>query len=201
MKRILRIPQVYEFYINLIGGKKFFKNYADNFLAIKENQSVLELGCGPGNIIHFLPQKINYIGLDLNNDCINYCKKLFPSFDFLIKDIASDFEFNQKFDVIFSEGVMACLSDEQIENMLKNIYKHSKKDSRIVLSDMNFCSKNSKIQNFFLKRERGKNLRSTQDFLNIYKKFSDWLEIVEVIEIRKAFKIPNSKVIVISKRK
>lgn len=200
MKRILKIPQFYKFYINLIGGKKFFKNYVEKYVSPKENQTILELGCGSGNILYYLPKTIDYTGLDLNSKCIKYCKKKFPSFEFLIKDV-SDFNLNKTFDIIFSEGIMACLSDEQIEKMLKNICKHSKKDTKIILSDMNFCKENTKLQNFFLKQERGKYLRSTKDFIKIYSKFNNEFEIKEIIETRSAFKIPNSKSLVVLNRR
>lgn len=201
MKRILNIPQFYNFYINLIGGKCFFKNYVAEYIKPEENQTVLELGCGAGNIINYFPKNIKYTGLDLSKKCINYCKSKFPDFNFKIQDIAVNFNLNETYDAIFSEGVMACLSDEQICKVLENICKHSKKGTKIILSDMNYNSQNSFFQRLLLEHERGKFLRSTKDYVAIFSKFEEELEIKKITETKKAFKIPNSKVIIILNKK
>lgn len=201
MKRILNIPQIYNFYINIIGGKNFFKKYAEEYISPNEKQSVLEFGCGAGNIINYFPVGVKYTGLDISKKCIQYCSKKFPSLEFYRQDFSLIFNLNKKYDIIFSEGVMACLSDNQVETLIENIAEHSKSGSKIILSDMNYNPQNTFFQKILLEHERGAFLRSTQDYLNILSKFDKDFEIKNVIETQKAFKIPNSKVIIILAKK
>lgn len=201
MKRILNLPQFYNFYINLIGGKSFFKKYVEEYISPKEGQSVLEFGCGAGNIINYFPADIKYTGLDISKKCIQYCNKNFPSREFCLQDFSSKFSLNKKYDIIFSEGVMACLSDEQVEILVENIIEHSNVGSKIILSDMNYNPQNTFLQKFLLEHERGAFLRSTKDYLNILSKYDNIFEIKNVIETQKAFKIPNSKVVIVLVKK
>lgn len=198
MREILRIPFFYDLYITLIGGKKFFSGYVREYLKPLSRQSVLELGSGCGNITPYLPKDIDYTGFDFSQNCVDYSKKRFPERNFICQDISKDYPVYTNFDIIFSEGVMASMSDEQITGMLENIVKHADENTKIVLSDMNYCEENTFWQNFFLKKERGHNLRGKDDFIKLFEKY---LDIKEIIPVRDAFIIPNSKIVFICSKK
>lgn len=93
-------------------------------------QTVLEVGCGTGiyPIKHKnLFQNIKYTGLDISKSAINFCKKK-SNFSFLAGDFLK-MEINEKFDLVFSHGVVNHVPD--IDLFLSNIIKVCKKFAHI----------------------------------------------------------------------
>lgn len=85
---------------------------------LKENSSVLELGCGPGNDIEYLHKKYQVTGSDLSEEFLRRCKKRFESIAFLKLDVIS-IDTDKKFECIFSNKVLHHLTIEELEESLK----------------------------------------------------------------------------------
>lgn len=51
--------------------------------------TVLDVGCGPADIIHYFPEKNNvkYVGIDINKQQISNLNKQYPSLDFFWVDV------------------------------------------------------------------------------------------------------------------
>jgi trans-aconitate methyltransferase len=79
------------------------------FVAIKENESVLDVGCGDGKITAEIAARIpngSVIGVDISPAMIEFakdafCQKNFPNLQFILKD-AQKLDFDNQFDLIFS---------------------------------------------------------------------------------------------------
>jgi 2-polyprenyl-3-methyl-5-hydroxy-6-metoxy-1,4-benzoquinol methylase len=72
-------------------------------LVTKINASVLEIGCGPGNITKYLLTKrddLKIIGLDISENMIELAKKNNPTAKFEIMDCREIDRLNKKFDAI-----------------------------------------------------------------------------------------------------
>ena len=73
---------------------------------------VLDIGCGPGNLVSFLPSHVHYFGLDVNSDYIESASKRYAGFNNaqFIRGTAVDF-FDSEF-----------LPDESVEKIfVKNV--------------------------------------------------------------------------------
>lgn len=49
---------------------------ADKYLRPEPGYSILDIGCGPGDILQYLPS-INYVGFDINRKCIEAARRRF----------------------------------------------------------------------------------------------------------------------------
>ena len=91
-----------------------------------EIQTILEVGCGTG-IYPVKNQKMfesfKYLGFDISQDAINFCKKNSP-YDFRCGDFIKD-DFNEKFDLVFSHAVIDHVYD--IDSFLIKIVDTTKK--------------------------------------------------------------------------
>jgi SAM-dependent methyltransferase len=73
-----------------------------------EGKSVLDAGCGMGDVLPFLYAKadrFDYLGVDNNRNFIEVAKKRYSGHKFKVADPFSD-SFNDRFDVVISSGVM-----------------------------------------------------------------------------------------------
>ena len=192
MKRILKYPFFYNFYQNIIGCKSFLKKYSQQYLKIEDNQSVLDLGCGTGNVCCFLPQNIDYVGIDISPKYIDYASKKYPNFNFHCQSLDEKINLNKTFDVIYGEAILAGLTDDQCKQMFETIVKHSKKTTRIILSDMNYSDDASFIKKLLFSSERNSNVRDREKYLSL---FAPYFEVNKISVINEVYRIPYSKLV------
>ena len=85
----------------------------DNYL--KNDVTILELGCGPGNDITHLHKKYIVTGSDLSDEFLLRCRKRFPDLSFQKLDAVS-INTDEAYDCIFSNKVLHHLTFEELEN-------------------------------------------------------------------------------------
>lgn len=71
---------------------------------IKDNDKILDLGCGNGRLIRALTEankKFDYLGVDFSPDLIKYAKQAFPDKKFIISDISEVSFTPASFDAVF----------------------------------------------------------------------------------------------------
>ena len=105
---------IHEDFIKYFNGKK------------SEIKSILEVGCGTG--IYPIKNKdlfetFQYLGFDISQDAIDFCKKN-SAFQFQCGDIIKD-DLGRKFDLVFSHAVVDHVYD--IDAFLQKIVESTKK--------------------------------------------------------------------------
>lgn len=177
-----------------IGSKDFFDEVEQKKLYVEphiidftefknwKNKKVLEIGCGIGTAaINFVRNGANYTGIELSEKSINLTKKRFEVYnkkgDFYIGNAENLKEFlpAQKFDLIYSFGVIHHSPNPgKIVDSLK-YYMHEKSEARIML-----YSKDS-WKNYMIEidldqpeAQRGCPIANTYSKLEIQELFSDF---------------------------
>ena len=75
MRKILANPLVYKTVQKLFGSEGLRKTLSAEYLTLKNNDDLLDLGCGTGDILKFLPS-INYTGIDSSEEYVKNATKL-----------------------------------------------------------------------------------------------------------------------------
>lgn len=108
---------------------------------LKDNSTVLDLGCGSGYITNYLQeQKLNAIGIDISEEMIKIATSKFPKSKFLLADFIDIEKFFEE-DTI--DGLIAIYSlyfvpKEQFDDMLYSLSKVLKKDGIFLFGLYNF---------------------------------------------------------------
>lgn len=146
--------------------KKFRIKIALKFL--KAGMDVLDIGSGFGEIISFLPDGVNYTGIEKNEYLFNFCKEKYPEKRFIPQDAEEVIqEIEEKFDAVLLLSVIEHLkSPEDFLFKLKEnikergkilIYTPSKKSKKIISlgSKLGLLSKiaGEEHQNLFSKKD------------------------------------------------
>jgi trans-aconitate methyltransferase len=119
---------------NLYDSKHgYVSEYGMNILEIldpKNDQVILDLGCGTGDLTKMISEKSKeVIGLDNSEMMIEKAKEKYPLINFVHGDII-DFSIEREFDAIFSNAVLHWIPNA--EEPIKNINKHLKTAGRFV---------------------------------------------------------------------
>lgn len=87
----------------------FVYHYGESLIKLldpKENQRILDLGCGSGQLTFKISELTKEtVGIDKSPEMIADAKLKFPNIDFQVVD-ASNFIFDEKFDSIFSNATI-----------------------------------------------------------------------------------------------
>ncbi len=111
---------------------KSITKYINYFLT--EDKSVLEIGCGTGELIGKIKGK-ERVGIDFSESMIKKAKKQFSGIEFKCME-AENLEFEKKFDVIILSNVIGYLND--VQKVFDELYKLSHSGTKIIITYYNF---------------------------------------------------------------
>ena len=153
----------------VMSGTSFRKKIVKKYIT-KHNVKVLDIGCGPAEILDTLP-KIKYYGFDINPIYINSAKKKYENKGkfFCKKFTNKNTKYLPKFDHVLLLGILHHLSDKEINTLIPNIKKVLKKKGNIITLDNIFIHKQNFIAKFLIQMDKGENVRSRKGYLNILK--------------------------------
>jgi len=91
------------------------------------NSTLLELGSGPGLDIEYLKKHYSVTGSDLSDEFLKVCKEKYPDIPFIKLNalkLNSTLGLDEKFDCIYSNKVLHHLTDEELQESLKQQVKN-----------------------------------------------------------------------------
>jgi len=103
-----------------------------NFL-VPEDSSVLEIGCGTGDILNCLKSE-KKIGIDISPQMVAVAKKKYPGLEIEVMDV-ENLTLERKYDYIVLSGVIGSLLD--IQKAFQELHKVSHQKTRIIITYYN----------------------------------------------------------------
>jgi cyclopropane fatty-acyl-phospholipid synthase-like methyltransferase len=105
------------------NNKNYYENYGKELSLLLPSQvkSVLELGCGSGSLYEPLGfNKVeHYVGIDLSVKMLDTFRETYPGL-LLLEGRADTYKDNNKYDLIFTNGVIQYLSKEMLKEQINN---------------------------------------------------------------------------------
>ncbi len=122
--------------INYRKSKSYYWNSITNYCNyfIHDDNTVLEIGCGTGELIHAV-KGIRKIGIDFSENMIKNAQNQFPDDDFRVMQ-AEAISLNEKFDVIILSNLIGSL--ENIGVVFSEIRKVCHEKTRIIVTYFNY---------------------------------------------------------------
>lgn len=144
MDNQLRTVNIYNQYVeNYINKFMYFDLYNDTFEdflnLLPQNSKVLELGCGPGNIVkYFLERRsdLQITGVDLAPEMIKKAKAINPGAEFKLMDIREANKINHQFNAVVGAFCLPYLSFDDLTNFFFNLKNLTTKDGLVYISCM-----------------------------------------------------------------
>jgi cyclopropane fatty-acyl-phospholipid synthase-like methyltransferase len=167
-------------YINKFMNFDLYNDTFDDFLnLLKKDDTILDLGCGPGNVVKYFSDKrcdLRILGLDLAPEMLAQARILNPKVQFDLMDIRKIDMLTEKFDAIVGAFCLPYLSYNDLESFFININKVSKQNGLIYISCMEgevgksgfektSFTGDSEIYIYYHQREHLKTLMSKNGFI------------------------------------
>ena len=168
---LINNPIVYKIIQRLMSGTSFRNNIVKKNIT-KNNLKILDIGCGPAEILDHIPN-CEYYGYDIDQRSIKYAKKKYHqrNYNFFCKKFnKSELKKLPKFDYIIFFGILHHLNNNEANKMLNLCKKKMKKKSKLLTEDPIFLDKQNIIARFLIAKDRGTNVRKKKDYMNLLKK-------------------------------
>jgi SAM-dependent methyltransferase len=176
MTSILELPAVYRLFAAAIGGK-FRSRYVSEYVRPQAGDRILDIGCGPGDILNHLPQ-VQYLGVDVDAQYIAAARRRFGNRGEFRCESATETVLREpaSFDIVMANGVLHHLDDDEANKVLTLARSALKSTGRLVAHDGAFVAEQSAIEALLLKMDRGRFVRTPDQYVRLARQAFDQVE-------------------------
>ena len=162
---IMSHPAIYSNVTRILRGKKTIQEFVDTYVRPSEGCRILDIGCGPGDILNYLPP-VEYYGFDSDPHYIESAKKRFGSRgNFFCRMVSRDaFSGEANIDIILAMGILHHLDDNEAGQLFELAHHLLKPGGRLITYDGCYTPDQSRAQKFFLDIDRGKFVRNKGEY-------------------------------------
>jgi ubiquinone/menaquinone biosynthesis C-methylase UbiE len=198
LKHLLSLAWFYQLFQDIIGGTRARQWTIERFVTLKPRDKLLDVGCGPGDLLRFLPKDgFEYVGIDISEDYLEKAKRTHGHrARFLLCDCGNfpaDMQL-ERFDWVLCMGLLHHLDDSQCASLFDNIKSVLAQDGKVVCLEPTFFPGQNPVCQFVMKQDRGKFIRTLDMWMNLYESH---FESVAVSPLTGAFRIPYEKTVAV----
>ncbi|MBZ5704020.1 MAG: class I SAM-dependent methyltransferase [Acidobacteriia bacterium] len=172
-RSVLALPQAYELFHYLIGAPARSRALVESYIQSKPGDRILEIGCGPGSIVPYLPES-EYVGFDASPTYIKRAQRRFPKLKFVCQRV-SQYSLPQQsyFDVALALGIVHHLDDVEALQLFQIARDALKPGGKLVTMDGVWTKGQSAFTRYLLSRDRGQFVRSEEGYAQIAERVFD----------------------------
>lgn len=160
VRAILSHPFIYTALQSMMGAHQARKRFVANFVKPFPGMKVLDVGCGPADILAYMPD-VDYWGFDIDDDYIEQARKKFGARGkFHCKQLqTADLASLPSFDIVLAIGLFHHLDDAVAVEVMQLAAKALKPGGRLLTIDPCFEASQNPIARFLIRSDRGQNVR------------------------------------------
>lgn len=165
-RSFLASPAVYRLFARLVAGER---RYMLDYLRPHDGDRILDIGCGPAQVLERLPETVQYVGIDISARYIAHARARFGSRGRFIckplREVAADEP--GTFDTALLYGLLHHLDDEEAGQALRLAATLLKPGGRLVTFDGCRVPEQSALARFIIGRDRGRHIREPAQYVRL----------------------------------
>jgi SAM-dependent methyltransferase len=164
---MITIPAIYKALMFSLGADRAIGRYVDEVLRPEPGTKILDVGCGPANILSYLPL-VDYTGIDLNDKHIAFASQRYGSRGrFVVGNAANLRQDEEKFDLINVSALLHHLADNDAVSLFNSLKELLKLGGRIVTIDNVWLPRQRFAVKVANKLDSGINIRTPEGYLKL----------------------------------
>jgi SAM-dependent methyltransferase len=155
LRSVLSLPAAYELFQQIVGSPAVRHEFIDNHVRPKAGDRVLDIGCGPGDILEFLPN-VAYVGVDLSPRYIASATKKFGDRGTFSVSGVDDLDASRLgvFDIAIAKSVLHHVDDAQASKLFEVVSRILAPGGRLVTLDAGFAEGQSALSRYVVGKDR-----------------------------------------------
>lgn len=165
VRAVLSSPAIYTAFQSIMGAHGARTRFVREFVRPSVGERVLDLGCGPADILNYLPA-VDYWGYDISEAYIKQATSRFSQRGkFHCQHLQfTDLEQLPSFDIVLALGLLHHLEDAQVISILNLARQALKPGGRLVTVDPCLDETQNPVARFLVKNDRGQNVRDKASY-------------------------------------
>jgi SAM-dependent methyltransferase len=165
---LLKNPRIYELVQRAMGADEGRRNFAQRYVKAKPGDRVLDIGCGPADILAHLPS-VEYFGWEPNAQYVDQARRTYGKRgDFRVGFFSEiDAAKLEPFDITILSAVLHHLDDEQAVKLFSILRSVVKPGGRVVSIDNVYVAKQNPIARLLISLDRGRNVRTADGYKSL----------------------------------
>jgi 2-polyprenyl-3-methyl-5-hydroxy-6-metoxy-1,4-benzoquinol methylase len=170
-RRILEIPFIYKLLQKIAGANANRKQVISKSIPASEGLRILEIGCGLGNNIEYLPNGVEYVGCDISQKYIEQARRKYKGRGIFLNASVDDVFKKDlgEFDYVLAITVLHHLDDIQVKSLAKGVKQLLSKDGYFITTDACRAANPSWLENCVISMDRGKFIRYPSQYEKLLK--------------------------------
>ena len=198
VRAVLSIPAVYETFQKAVGSPRVRRELVENYVKPSPGLRVLDVGCGPGDLIEYLPG-VAYTGTDLSAAYIESARRRFGDRGRYFVGRVSDLDASVlgEFDVVIAKSLLHHIDEDEALHLFHSASSVLAEDGRLVTLDAAYTPDMSRGSRFVVSRDRGQSILTPEGYEMLARRaFSE----VDVAVHHDLLRIPYTHVIMSCRR-
>lgn len=169
--RLLERGYLYNLFQRTVGSTNARRYFVEHFARLPHAARVLDIGCGPGTLIPFLPRHISrYVGFDHNPRYLELARNRFgtDAYSFFEADCSKAgvwlAERGYRFDAIVAAGVLHHLDDREVRELLDLAVAYCEPDGFFASFDNAIVPHENPIAAALIRADRGEHIRTPGEY-------------------------------------
>ncbi|MGH7551575.1 MAG: class I SAM-dependent methyltransferase [Longimicrobiales bacterium] len=168
--RVLDKAGVYVALQNLLLRKGSRERYVREFVRPFRGCRILDIGCGPGDILAHLPESIGvYVGFDINPEYIAAARRRWGArgtFRCEKVDVAT-FNDRDTYDIVLANGIVHHLDDDEARYLFDMAHRALRPGGWLVTYDNVYVEGQHWFARWLIGRDRGKAVRTGEGYATL----------------------------------
>ncbi|MSP92705.1 MAG: class I SAM-dependent methyltransferase [Myxococcales bacterium] len=175
LRAVLTRPRAYDAFQRLIGADTFRRWYVDTLLEPQTGWSILDIGCGPGTMVRFLPEGVAYHGFDMNARYIAFARQdLGDRGTFEVARVGDTPLRAGGFDVVMANAMLHHLDDAEASHLVDAAWAQLRPGGFLLTYDNAWVPEQSRLARWLIGHDRGRHVRTPAQYLElVQRRFAD----------------------------
>ena len=169
MRFLLSRPSIYCLFQRFIGSNRQRRRVLEEWIQPAPDSKILDIGCGAGNIVPFLPKSVYYEGYDMNRDYVEYARRKYEQSGRKTKFHnrrvnAMSVEKRNFFDIVLAYGLLHHLDDEEAADLFNIGFDVLNRGGIMITHDNAYVEGQSPIARYISSKDRGQHVRRPEGY-------------------------------------
>lgn len=165
--RMLENPGVYRRFQKLLGGPAALRRLVTEYVRPSDGVRLLDIGCGTGSLLEYLPSSVSYVGFDVNSSCIDVARRRYHDrgrfFHARVGEEPPEIG-DSRFDLVVAIGLLHHLTDEDARHVLRTAARVLISGGAFVSIDGTLHGGQHWLSRLLARLDRGSEVRSPEAY-------------------------------------